>query len=477
MDHDSMDWQNPIAVPIPEDDPTFPASVGQTQYYMLVPGSRVSQEPGSTASNPILRNRATAWFDASQVYGSSKAVSDSLRTFTGGLLKTQAGNIGGPLLPNAPDASFSYQPFLAGDYRANFHPGLTALHTLFVREHNNIATQLAHVYPTMSDEELYQTSRLIVGAEIFKIHTVEWSNQLQQDPADNAVTIGLAQTFGQPRPAGWQYATHATPEEFVAAYKWHSFVNPKLVLRDSSNLSSLRKIDYLKQFMNTKVIRHHGIERVLAGLGSMPAGTNRFNNLAKGFRYFKNGLLQSPLANPLAGYPQSAAVDGIDFAVIDIVRDRERGIPKYNTFRNLVGGGRLPAAQTFDDLADDAEAAQNLARVYKHNIANVDAVVGIMGEHMYANQGFPVTQTAAFLPFVVSRFSLDRFYHEDFTPAKFTLFGLGRINQITLAQIFCEQGVQAACPIQQNNAPIFLTQSWPAPDTDSIGDVDGPYDY
>jgi hypothetical protein len=63
-------------------------------------------------------------------------------------------NVGG----NDPDL------FLAGDIRANEQVGLAALHTLFVREHNRLATEIANLHPDLSGDELYVRARRIVGA-------------------------------------------------------------------------------------------------------------------------------------------------------------------------------------------------------------------------------------------------------------------------------------------------------------------------
>ena len=49
--------------------------------------------------------------------------------------------------------------YAAGDVRARENPGLSSLHTVFVREHNRIATGLAALDSSLSDEELYQRSR------------------------------------------------------------------------------------------------------------------------------------------------------------------------------------------------------------------------------------------------------------------------------------------------------------------------------
>ena len=89
-------------------------------------------------------NADTAFIDASQVYGSDEARAQELRTLDGtGKLKSSDGdllpyNVDG--FPNAPDTSAGY--FLAGDVRSNEQVGLTAMQTLFMREHNYWATRI-----------------------------------------------------------------------------------------------------------------------------------------------------------------------------------------------------------------------------------------------------------------------------------------------------------------------------------------------
>lgn len=50
-----------------------------------------------------------------------------------------------------------------GDARANEQIGLTALHTLFLREHNRLVYLLAHVNTHWDGERLYQEARKIMG--------------------------------------------------------------------------------------------------------------------------------------------------------------------------------------------------------------------------------------------------------------------------------------------------------------------------
>ena len=72
-----------------------------------------------------------------------------LRTLSGGMLKTYDGKF----LPKL-DGEYA-----GGDVRATENPGLSSLHTVFVREHNRIASALGAADSSLSDEELYQRTR------------------------------------------------------------------------------------------------------------------------------------------------------------------------------------------------------------------------------------------------------------------------------------------------------------------------------
>ena len=114
-----------------------------------------------------------------QVYGSDNATAADLRTFSGGLLKTSPGNmlpydnttyftpaqlaslnaaVGGMANQGgAPTSSL----FVTGDTRGNENLELTALETLFVRNHNLIAGKLQQEHPAWTDEQLFQEARKI----------------------------------------------------------------------------------------------------------------------------------------------------------------------------------------------------------------------------------------------------------------------------------------------------------------------------
>ncbi|MFO1023087.1 MAG: peroxidase family protein [Planctomycetales bacterium] len=163
IDHDidltsSASPKEAFNIKVPKGDPVFDP-LGTGTKTISLSRSEWDAATGTSKSNPRQQlNDITAFLDGSMVYGSDATTAASLRTFQGGKLKTSAGN----LLPYASDGVM----FQAGDVRANENTELTSLQTLFVREHNRIATQLAKDHPTWTDEQLYQEARRWVVGEI-----------------------------------------------------------------------------------------------------------------------------------------------------------------------------------------------------------------------------------------------------------------------------------------------------------------------
>ncbi|OYW14541.1 MAG: hypothetical protein B7Z55_15660, partial [Planctomycetales bacterium 12-60-4] len=146
-----------------------------------------------TAGNPRQHaNEITAFIDASNVYGSDSARATGLRTGTGGLLKISTGdllpfNVDGFDNAGGPSATL----FFAGDVRSNENVMLMSLHTLFVREHNRLATLPALLDPSASDELLYQTASKIVAAEIQAVTYREFLPALMGPAAPNPSQINF----------------------------------------------------------------------------------------------------------------------------------------------------------------------------------------------------------------------------------------------------------------------------------------------
>ena len=110
-------------------------------------------------------NALTAFIDASNVYGSDTKRADRLRSFTGGEL------LAGPhdLLPILIDGEET-----AGDIRAIENPALTSIHTVWLREHNRIARGIARIDRTLTDQEIYDEARRLVGAEMQNVVYGQW---------------------------------------------------------------------------------------------------------------------------------------------------------------------------------------------------------------------------------------------------------------------------------------------------------------
>ncbi len=112
-------------------------------------------------------NVLTAFVDASNVYGSTEETAFRLRSNVSGLLLVDPHATGDllPLLPNLENPNMPLEP-TAGDVRAIENPGLAAMHTIWLREHNRIAKFAKKVMPHLTDEEIYQQTRRIVIAEM-----------------------------------------------------------------------------------------------------------------------------------------------------------------------------------------------------------------------------------------------------------------------------------------------------------------------
>ncbi len=157
-------------IPIPFGDTTFDTNMTGTQV-MAFQRSNYDPMTGTGPGNPRQQvNDVTSYLDASTVYGSDATRADKLREHVGGRLLTSAGNLL-PLntaaldLPNATGGPFDpTQFYVAGDVRANEQVGLTAIQTLFMREHNRLAAKIADDAAAnkqiLSDEQIYQRTQI-----------------------------------------------------------------------------------------------------------------------------------------------------------------------------------------------------------------------------------------------------------------------------------------------------------------------------
>jgi len=130
-------------------------------------------------------NMATAFLDLSHVYGISLGESNSLRTMSKGQMKISDGVLPDrPYLPKASSATCgtdaaSNKPLNcfdggSSDERLNSNMPLTIMHTLFLRQHNRIASNLALVNPQWNDQRLFDETRRILIATYQHMVYNEW---------------------------------------------------------------------------------------------------------------------------------------------------------------------------------------------------------------------------------------------------------------------------------------------------------------
>lgn len=340
-------------IPVPKGDPQFD------------PGNTGTKTIGFTRTDFRVRdgvreqfNSITAYLDGSAVYGSSDARATALRTNDGtGKLRTSAGN----LLPfnttgvhNAPSNAPNF--FLAGDLRANEQAGLISVHTLFVREHNTLATEIKKIDPSLTGEQIFQIARTIVGSEIQAITYNEFLPVLLGPGAlskykhySPTVNSGIANSFS------------------TSAYRFgHSMLSSTLLRLDKNNKTIPQGNLKLKDafFTPTIIAAGGGIEPVLRGLAKQKAQE-------------VDTKVVDAVRNFLFGQPGRG---GFDLAALNIQRGRDHGLPSYNDARRELG---LTPVKNFSEITSDAATANALEGVYK-DVEKVDMWVGGLAEDHHA---------------------------------------------------------------------------------------------
>jgi hypothetical protein len=412
-----------IRVPIGEKDP-WP-----NERPMRIPAT-VEDRPASTnpPRPPIYRNTETSWWDGSQIYGSREALTRARRSMVDGKLTLGSDGLL-PLDPDLPGVDFT-------GFNNNWWVGLSLLHNLFVREHNAICDALRREYPTLDDDRLFATARMVNCALMGKIHTVEWTPAILANPtleqSMSTVWYGAPKDWLS-RLGVWLVEEsslrgipgslpdhHAAPysinEEFVAVYKMHPLM--------PDDFSFFAHADG----------RHLGDRTLTEIQGKYTRGALTAFPLVD--LYYSFGVA-NPGAITLHNFPRALQnleeMDGrtIDLATIDIIRERERGMPRYNDFRELM---HMPRVKSWRKLAAHPAWAKELEEVYGH-IDRVDAMVGMFAETPPTGFGFSDTAFHVFVLTASRRVQSDRFFTVDYTPAVYTPLGMRWVESNTMKTV------------------------------------------
>jgi hypothetical protein len=494
-----------------------------------------------TRAHRTTANKVTAWWDASQIYGyderSRQRVKRDRRDPSKLLLEPDVtrGQEAAVYLPSLNFAD-PMNPQWAGQeavaFPDNWNIGLSFFHNVFAREHNLFVDAFRLAAKNNPDEdsglrrplqpdkaisnrevtadELFEIARLVIAAEIAKIHTVEWTPQLlynepvylamnanwsglfDEHPLVNAALQRIIQRFTRSSDGknltAW-YAAFAAgpgivglantqadvnagvnhfgspfnfPEEFINAYRLHPMLPDFIEFRELNHRNVIKSKIAVSETLRgkaTQAMHQHGPANWALSLGRQRIGRLTLRN--------HPSFLQS------LSMPRLKSGSGkIDVAALDLIRDRERGIPRYNEYRRQYG---LKQLTKFDDFVDPRLAKNSgewteqqkvvelLRELYgQHrcdsskiitgaqknddgseindclgrpngslvdNIEDVDSMVGWLAEFARPH-GFAISETQ-FQVFILNasrRLFSDRFLTSSFRPAFYTNLGYNWVN-------------------------------------------------
>ena len=334
--------------------------------------ARTPAAPGTGVVSPREQlNTVSSYVDASNVYGVDKTRLEWLRTGARLLLTRDGylpradarGNVSAAPTMDLFGAQLGHpaEAVVAGDVRANENIALTAIHTLFAREHNRIVAALPQSLPA---ETKFQIARRVVGAEIQYITYTQFLPALgvrldQYRGYDPNVNPGLSNEF-----AVVGYRAHSMIHgEFDVTVKNGTFPQRTLkgfrgagitVKAAGGNVELTVPLDL--GFGNPALLHAIGLGPVLKSLGS----ERQYKNDEQIDNSLRSVLFQVPkpgVANPAAcGSPvvNPNCFTGVqDLGAVDIQRGRDHGMPSYNQLRRAYG---LPPKRSFTAITGEATA-------------------------------------------------------------------------------------------------------------------------
>ncbi len=439
---------------------------------MSIPATRKETNEEAKVDNhgydATFRNDVTHWWDASQIYGSNPETIRRVRSVW------RDGKNTGKLIPDGKIAvdvanrklRYDSEGLPVTGFNDNWWTGLELIHTLFHLEHNSIVDNILkpQIGKTICvengrrtskadcDEELFEKARMINAALIAKIHTAEWTPAL----LDNEMLhIGMRSNwYGMKEVAGLSIPAlrarvdgsikhlisgltgkktldlYSVPftltEEFVAVYRMHPLVPDSVTIRDAKSNKAGEKV-------STKDMIFRSAEGTMAKYGSA-TWLNSFGTSFPGAMTLHNypTWMSKFVAERNTGHKHADSIT-MDMGAVDIFRDRERGIPRYNEFRRKL---HLPEIESFEQLTPNEEDQKILSEVYEGDIEKVDLLVGTLAEaDRYPGYAFGNTPFYIFALMASRRLMADPFFSDYFTSEYYTKKGIDHVQDTSMSQV------------------------------------------
>ena len=353
---------------------------------------RTSKDPTRVTDNgrpTVINEKVQAWVQG-QLYGNNEGEVAQLRSFKGGKLELDENG----MLPEDPRKPGVDRT----GFNNNYNPELSLLHWLFSVEHNAIADHYSYFHPDWDDEQLFQMARKANCAQISRIHTIQWTEDLLQHPtlqlgmhADWYGFLGQrlkmyltrlshrhpwvrrALTpfrnndllWGMPG-SKWEHheGPFQVPKHFRVVYRLHEMILGEHEIVDPNTGRTIDRvglIDFVHH--NTRpMVEKFGYDTLAWSFVSKSCGALTLHNFPRALTQFNN--MQD---NTLT-----------DLAERDIFRERTDGTGTYNEFRLSVG--EPPVTSFLELTGGDVELAKEIEIKYEGEIDKVDLGIGILAE-------------------------------------------------------------------------------------------------
>jgi Animal haem peroxidase len=404
---------------------------------MPVPRTEPDPAPPGSKRPPAYANLNSHWWDSSHIYGCDPVTASKVRAHLGGKLRIEPTG----LLPVDPETGIHFSGFTD-----NWWIGLAMLHTLFTLEHNYLCDLLAHQHSDWTDEEIYRKAKLINSALMAKIHTVEWTPAILPNSivktAMNVNWYGLTSEEAQDLLkfidksellggiVGSQADHHSAPysltEEFVAVYRMHPLMPDEFAFHsvNTGDLVEIRELHEIAGRRTPAIADRLTMPDLFYSFGTCHPGAITLHNYP---RHLQNLLRDDG--------------ERLDLAAVDILRDRERGVPRYNEFRRLL---RKEPVKSFDELTTDPEWRKQIKAVYDGQLEKVDLMTGLFAEPLPEGFGFSETAFRIFILMASRRLKSDRFFTDDYRAEVYTEFGIDYLKRNSMLDVLKRHYPQVA---------------------------------
>jgi len=313
--------------------------------------------------------------DMSPLYGRTEAQTRSLRSMSGGRLKSQMigseefspflfGSDGAvkpefagldlPLgIKNASPANKATLFAVGGD-RVNAVPQTAMMNTLFLREHNRVAGMLAKNNPGWDDERLFETARNIIIVMFIKIVVEEYINHI------NTTSFKLQADPRVAWRAKWNRPNWMTVE-FSLLYRWHGLVMENVTWGDKAHPGN-------SLLLNNRLLLDSGLAQSFVNTAANRTAQLGLENAANFMMFAEKGAINQARINNVASYNDYRIAMGME--------------PARN-FAAIVGSSDDPA-----EAARLTALAGRLQALYG-DVNNVEYYVGLFAERVEKNGPLP----------------------------------------------------------------------------------------